>query len=120
MHLPDPVISPVGELGPEGEALLVDSVGLALQVVLDAPAPAERLAFVPNDMFEMPFDEIALMVGQSPTAARQLPSRARLRVKAPTARRAVVTSTPWSPYSTPTSCCEPTSARAAYCIHDVR
>jgi hypothetical protein len=65
VHLPDPVISPVGELGPEGEALLVDSAGLALQVVLDARAPAQRLAFVLNDMFEMPFDEIAPMVGQS-------------------------------------------------------
>ncbi len=80
-HLPDPVISPAGELGPEGEALLADSVGLALLVVLDALAPAERLAFVLHDMFELPFEEIAPMVGRSPTAARQLASRARRRVK---------------------------------------
>jgi RNA polymerase sigma-70 factor (ECF subfamily) len=81
MHLPDPVISPVGELGPEGEALLADSVGLALLVVLDALAPAERLAFVLHDMFELPFQEIAPMVGRSPAAARQLASRARRRVR---------------------------------------
>jgi RNA polymerase sigma-70 factor (ECF subfamily) len=81
LHLPDPVISSGGELGPEEEALLADSVGLALQVVLDALAPAERLAFVLHDMFELPFEEIAPMVGRSPTAARQLASRARRRVK---------------------------------------
>ena len=81
VHLPDPVISPEGELGPEDEALLADSVGLALQVVLDALAPAERLAFVLHDMFELPFEEIAPMVGRSPAAARQLASRARRRVK---------------------------------------
>ena len=81
VHLPDPVISAEGELGPEGEALLADSVGLALLVVLDALAPAERLAFVLHDMFDLPFEEIAPMVGRSPTAARQLASRARRRVK---------------------------------------
>jgi RNA polymerase sigma factor (sigma-70 family) len=81
MHLPDPVVSPEGELRPEEEALLADAVGLALQVVLDALAPAERLAFVLHDMFELPFEEIAPMVGRSPTAARQLASRARRRVK---------------------------------------
>ena len=81
VHLPDPVISPEGELRPEEEALLADSVGLALQVVLDALAPAERLAFVLHDMFELPFEEIAPMVGRSPAAARQLASRARRRVK---------------------------------------
>jgi RNA polymerase sigma factor (sigma-70 family) len=80
-HLPDPVISRLGERGPEDEALLADSVGLALLVVLDALAPAERLAFVLHDMFDLPFDEIAPMVGRSPTAARQLASRARRRVK---------------------------------------
>jgi RNA polymerase sigma factor (sigma-70 family) len=80
-HLPDPVISPLGGLGPEGEALLADSVGLALLVVLDALTPAERLAFVLHDMFELPFEEIAPMVGRSPTAARQLASRARRRVR---------------------------------------
>jgi RNA polymerase sigma factor (sigma-70 family) len=81
VHVPDPVISPVEDLGPEGEALLADSVGLALLVVLDALAPVERLAFVLHDMFGLPFEEIAPMVGRSPTAARQLASRARRRVK---------------------------------------
>ena len=81
VHLPDPVISPVGERGPEEEALLADSVGLALLVVLDALAPAERLAFVLHDMFDLPFEEIAPMVGRSPAAARQLASRARRRVR---------------------------------------
>ena len=80
-HLPDPVISPAGELGPEEEVLLADSVGLALLVVLDALAPAERLAFVLHDMFDLPFEEIAPMVGRSPAATRQLASRARRRVK---------------------------------------
>ena len=80
-HLPDPVISPDGELQPEEEALLADSVGLALLVVLDTLAPAERLAFVLHDMFELPFEEIAPMVGRTPAAARQLASRARRRVK---------------------------------------
>jgi RNA polymerase sigma-70 factor, ECF subfamily len=81
VHLPDPVISPEGMLQPEEEALLADSVGLALLVVLDTLSPAERLAFVLHDMFELPFDEIAPMVGRSPAAARQLASRARRRVK---------------------------------------
>jgi len=81
VHLPDPVISPVEELGPESEALLADSVGLALLVVLDSLVPAERLAFVLHDMFELPFDEIAPMVGRSLTATRQLASRARRRVR---------------------------------------
>jgi RNA polymerase sigma-70 factor, ECF subfamily len=80
-HLPDPVVTLEGELEPEEEALLADSVGLALQVVLDALSPAERLAFVLHDMFELPFEEIAPMVGRTPTAARQLASRARRRVK---------------------------------------
>ena len=81
VHLPDPVISPEGMLQPDEEALLADSVGLALLVVLDALSPAERLAFVLHDMFELPFEEIAPMVGRSPAAARQLASRARRRVK---------------------------------------
>jgi RNA polymerase sigma-70 factor (ECF subfamily) len=81
VHLPDPVITPVGNLQPEEEALLADSVGLALQVVLDTLAPAERLVFVLHDMFELPFEEIAPMVGRTPQAARQLASRARRRVK---------------------------------------
>jgi RNA polymerase sigma factor (sigma-70 family) len=81
VHLPDPLISPEGDLQPEEEALLADSVGLALLVVLDTLAPAERLAFVLHDMFELPFEEIAPMVGRTPAAARQLASRARRRVK---------------------------------------
>jgi RNA polymerase sigma factor (sigma-70 family) len=81
VHLPDPLISPEGELQPEEEALLADSVGLALLVVLDTLTPAERLAFVLHDMFELPFEEIAPMVGRTPAAARQLASRARRRVK---------------------------------------
>lgn len=80
-HLPDPIIVPDGELQPEEEALLADSVGLALLVVLDTLAPAERLAFVLHDMFQLPFDDIAPMVGRNPAAARQLASRARRRVK---------------------------------------
>ncbi len=81
VRLPDPVISPEGDLQPEEEALLADSVSLALLVVLDALSPAERLAFVLHDMFQLPFEEIAPMVGRSPEAARQLASRARRRVK---------------------------------------
>ena len=81
VRLPDPVISPEGTLQPEEEALLADSVGLALLVVLDTLSPAERLAFVLHDMFDLPFTEIAPMVGRTPAAARQLASRARRRVK---------------------------------------
>jgi RNA polymerase sigma factor (sigma-70 family) len=81
VHLPDPVISPQGVLQPDEEAVLADSVGLALLVVLDTLSPAERLAFVLHDMFQLPFEEIAPMVGRSPAAARQLASRARRRVK---------------------------------------
>jgi RNA polymerase sigma factor (sigma-70 family) len=79
-RLPDPVISPEGMLQPDEEALLADSVGLALLVVLDTLSPAERLAFVLHDMFAVPFEEIAPMVGRTPAAARQLASRARRRV----------------------------------------
>ena len=133
VRLPDPIVSPDGQLQPEDEAVLADSVGLALLVVLDTLTPAERLAFVLHDMFELPFEEIAPMVGRLPTAARQLASRARRRVKgadipAPdpdlarqrevvdafflaargrrlrSARRAC---------STRTSCCAPTSAPGA-------
>jgi RNA polymerase sigma-70 factor (ECF subfamily) len=80
-HLPDPVVIVDGELQPEEEALLADSVSLALLVVLDSLAPAERLAFVLHDVFRLPFDEIAPMVGRTPAAARQLASRARRRVQ---------------------------------------
>ena len=81
VHVPDPVVSPEDGLDPEQEALLADSVGLALLVVLETLEPAERLAFVLHDMFAVPFDEIAPIVGRSPVAARQLASRARRRVQ---------------------------------------
>ncbi len=81
VHLPDPVITPDRDLGPEQQAVLADSVGLALLVVLDSLTPAERLAFVLHDMFDLSFAEIAPIVGRTPTAARQLASRARRRVK---------------------------------------
>jgi RNA polymerase sigma factor (sigma-70 family) len=80
IRLPDPVVSAEDSPQPEEEALLADSVGLALQVVLDTLPPAERLAFVLHDMFDLPFEEIAPVVGRTPTAARQLASRARRRV----------------------------------------
>jgi RNA polymerase sigma factor (sigma-70 family) len=80
-HLPEPIVSREDEVDPEHEALLADSVGLALLVVLEKLSPAERLAFVLHDMFGMPFDEIAPLVERSPAAARQLASRARRRVR---------------------------------------
>jgi RNA polymerase sigma-70 factor, ECF subfamily len=80
-RLPDPVISRAEGLDPEQEALLADSVGLALQVVLDSLTPAERLAFVLHDMFAVPFEDIAAMIDRSPAATRQLASRARRRVR---------------------------------------
>lgn len=80
-HMPDPVVSPEDGTSPEHEALLAGSVGLALQVIVDTLAPAERLAFVLHDMFGVPFDEIAPIVGRTPTTARQLASRARRRVR---------------------------------------
>jgi RNA polymerase sigma factor (sigma-70 family) len=80
-HVPDPIVQREDELDPEHEAELVDSVGLALLVVLETLAPAERLAFVLHDMFAVPFDDVATIVGRSPAAARQLASRARRRVQ---------------------------------------
>jgi RNA polymerase sigma factor (sigma-70 family) len=80
-ELSDPIPFADDQLDPEREAVLADSVGLALLVVLETLAPAERLAFVLHDMFAVPFDEIAPIVGRSPTAARQLASRARRRVQ---------------------------------------
>jgi RNA polymerase sigma factor (sigma-70 family) len=81
VHVPEPIVSRADGLDPEHEALLADSVGLALLVVLETLEPAERLAFVLHDMFAVPFDEIAPMVGRTPTAARKLASRARRRVQ---------------------------------------
>jgi RNA polymerase sigma factor (sigma-70 family) len=80
-HVPEPIVSRSDGVDPEHEALLADSVGLALLVVLETLGPAERLAFVLHDMFAVPFDEIAPIVGRSPESARQLASRARRRVR---------------------------------------
>ena len=80
-HLPDPIARREDGIDPEHEAVTADSVGLALLVVLETLAPAERLAFVLHDLFGVHFDEIAPIVGRSPTAARQLASRARRRVQ---------------------------------------
>jgi RNA polymerase sigma-70 factor (ECF subfamily) len=79
--MPDPLVSPEAGPDPEAEAVLADSVGFALQIVIDTLAPAERLAFVLHDIFDLPFDEIAAIVGRTPQATRQLASRARRRVK---------------------------------------
>jgi RNA polymerase sigma-70 factor (ECF subfamily) len=81
MHLPESAVSDADGIDPEREALLADSIGPALLVVLHTLAPAERLAFVLHDMFAVPFDDIAAIVGRSPAAARQLASRARRRVQ---------------------------------------
>src|SRR4051812_28023171 len=96
-RLPDPVITRAGDTAPdpEAEALAADAVGAALLVVLETLQPAERLAFVLHDVFAVPFEDIAPIVDRSPTAARQLASRARRRVRgadrgAPTADREVV------------------------------
>ncbi len=81
IHLPDPIVASEDSVDPEHEAVLADSVGLALLVVLETLAPAERLAFVLHDMFAVPFEEIAPIVGRTPAAARQLASRGRRRVQ---------------------------------------
>src|SRR5213082_654931 len=81
VRFPDPIVDPADGTDPEHEALLADSVGLALLVVLETLSPAERLAFVLHDMFAVPFEEIASIVDRSPEAARQLASRARRRVR---------------------------------------
>ena len=82
VYVPEPIVDRVDGTDPEHEALLADSVGLALLVVLETLSPAERLAFVLHDMFAVPFEEIARIVDRSPEAARQLASRARRRVRA--------------------------------------
>jgi RNA polymerase sigma-70 factor (ECF subfamily) len=81
VHIPDVLIEPADQNDPEHEAELADSVGLAMLVVLDTLAPAERLAFVLHDTFGLPFEQIARIVDRSPTATRQLASRARRRVR---------------------------------------
>jgi len=129
VHLPDPIIQRDNVADPEREALLSESVGLALLLVLETLTPAERLAFVLHDMFDVPFEDVARILDRSPEAARQLASRARRRVRGavpPTdadaeRRRQVVDaffaaahagdSTRSSKYSTPTSCFETTLFR---------
>jgi RNA polymerase sigma factor (sigma-70 family) len=127
-HLPDPIVSGDEGMDPEQEALLGDSVGLAMLIVLDALTPVERVAFVLHDVFAVPFDAIAPIVGRTPTATRQLASRARRRVQGapcptsistangpsptPSSRRRVpVTSNDSSPSSTRMSCCASTVGR---------
>jgi RNA polymerase sigma factor (sigma-70 family) len=97
VYMPDPVVGPAGPLDPEEAAVVVDSVSLALLVVLDTLTPAERLAFVLHDVFAVPFEQIAPLVDRTPAATRQLASRARRRVQAsaptpdgPAAQREVV------------------------------
>ena len=129
MHLPETAASGADGVDPEQQALLADSIGPALLVILHTLAPAERLAFVLHDMFAVPFDDIAAIVGRSPAAARQLASRARRRVQgvvpAPgtdlTRQRAIAdaflaagataTSTRCLRPSTQTSWCAPTAPR---------
>jgi len=81
VYVPDPVISSAEGIDPEQEILLADAVGTALQVILDTLQPAERLALVLHDMFDVPYDDIARMLGKTPVATRQLTSRARHRVR---------------------------------------
>jgi RNA polymerase sigma factor (sigma-70 family) len=80
-HLPDPIVDRADGIDPEHEALLADSVGLALLVVLETLTPAERLAYVLHDMFAVPFEEIGAILDRSPDAARQLASRGRRRIR---------------------------------------
>jgi RNA polymerase sigma-70 factor (ECF subfamily) len=80
-HLPDPIVSAVDGVTPEDEAMIADSVGLALLIVLDTLAPAERLALVLHDVFDVPFEQIAAMIDRSEPATRQLASRARRRLR---------------------------------------
>jgi RNA polymerase sigma factor (sigma-70 family) len=80
-HLPDPIVDRAEGIDPEHEALLADSVGLALLVVLETLRPAERLAYVLHDMFSVPFEQIGAILERSPEAARQLASRGRRRIR---------------------------------------
>jgi RNA polymerase sigma factor (sigma-70 family) len=93
--VPDPVISPVEGVDPEQEALLAESVGLAMLIVLETLTPAERLAFVLHDTFALPFDQIAPIVGRTSEATRQLASRARRRVRGATASTEVPLRRQW-------------------------
>jgi RNA polymerase sigma factor (sigma-70 family) len=132
-RLPDPVVTAVDGVDPEHTAVLADSVGLALLVVLETLSPTERLVFVLHDMFAVPFDEIARIVDRTPAAAKQL-ARGRVvgcgaatRWPSPTSpgnarssrrssrRPGAGVSTPFSPCSPPTSCCASTRVRACAC-----
>ena len=132
------MVTAVDGVDPEHTALLADSVGLALLVVLETLSPTERLVFVLHDMFAVPFEEIARIVDRTPAAAKQLASRARRRVRGrnPAAepdlarQREVVaaflaasrggTSTRFSPCSLPTSCSASTRVRACACCRAQR
>ncbi len=96
VHVPDPIVTPAGE-DPADQAVLADSVGLALLVVLDTLIPAERLAFVLHDVFAVPFEEIGTILERSPAAAKQLASRARQRLRAAPARDPLAASAPGGP-----------------------
>jgi RNA polymerase sigma-70 factor (ECF subfamily) len=80
VHVPEPILSRADGIDPEHEALLTDSVGLALLVVLETLSPADRVAFMLHDMFAVPFEEFAPIAGRSPSTAKQRASRARRRV----------------------------------------
>jgi RNA polymerase sigma factor (sigma-70 family) len=96
VHVPDPIVTPAGG-DPADQAVLADSVGLALLVVLDTLTPAERLAFVLHDIFAVPFEEIGTILDRSPAAAKQLASRARQRLRAAPARDPLAASAPGGP-----------------------
>ncbi|MFI1198550.1 sigma-70 family RNA polymerase sigma factor [Streptomyces sp. NPDC020883] len=81
VRLPDPVVTRAGRVDPEQEVLIADAMGIALMVVLETLSPAERLAFVLHDMFDVPFDDIAPVLGRTTVSTRQLASRARRRVQ---------------------------------------
>ena len=128
-QLPDPIVDAVGDVDPEHQAMLADAVGMALFVILDTLAPAERLAFVLHDVFAVPFDQIAPVVERTPEATRKLASRAASafsrprRARTPTWWHSTPSSTlssppdvpatwiGWSPFWTPTCRCAATSAQ---------
>jgi len=97
VHVPDPIVTPVGGDDPADQAVLADSVGLALLVVLDTLSPAERLAFVLHDVFAVPFDDIGAILDRSPAAAKQLASRARQRLRAAPSQDPLAASAPGGP-----------------------
>ena len=102
-QVPDPIVDAVGDVDPEHQAMLADAVGMALFVILDTLAPAERLAFVLHDVFAVPFDQIAPVVERTPEATRKLASRARRAFSRPRPARTPIWwhSTPSSTLSSP-------------------